>query len=178
MSASDSPYVIRGSFLVEVRAENGGTGVAVWVVGEHDAAGAKDLSDLLLAATKVTRGEVVVDLSKVTFASAASIGVIVGCRNALTREARGLSLRSPSCAAKRLLDLCEIPYVDVTKPTIDGAGRQSALHSWVPVPTLTRSEPADRSPTESTSADPVETHEHTNHEHTNHEHTNADEGSA
>lgn len=145
MSASDSPSVA-GTFLVEVCDEDEGDGVVVWVVGEHDAANAKKLSSLLSSATKVSRGEVVIDLSRVTFLSAATLGIIVGSRNALSTQARGLTLRSPSRCATRLLDLCEIPYADETEPPAPSS--QTALGSWVAVPSLTRSEPWHRSPTE------------------------------
>ena len=35
-SAPDWSFVVRGSFLVQVCAEDEGDGVVVWVVGEHD----------------------------------------------------------------------------------------------------------------------------------------------
>ncbi len=157
MSASDTPFVINGSFLLEDRAENEGSGVVLWVVGEHDAADAPDLSAVLASAADLSRGEVVVDLSRVTFMSAATIGAIVGSRNGLRLAGRSLTLRAPSRCAARLLDLCAIPCVDSTELPAEGPRPQSALGSWVSVPSLPRAEASRPAPTEPTTGAPVET---------------------
>ena len=52
--------------------------------------------------------EVVVDLSGVKFMGAATVTVIVRARDFLRAHSRGLTVRSPSRCAKRLLDVCEL----------------------------------------------------------------------
>jgi anti-anti-sigma factor len=177
MAASDSPFVVNGSFLIEIGPENEVSTLVVWIVGEHDAADAQDLSDLLSSATKVGRGDVVIDLSRVKFMSAATIGVIVGCRNALKLEARAVTVRSPSPCATRLLDLCAVPYANDTESTDDKPRHQNALRSWVPVPNLARSEPSSESPTESTESTESPTESTDDYSVRSHKQTSVAEGS-
>ncbi len=74
--------------------------------GEHDVATVFVLADTLARAISVDDADLIVDLSGVTFISAATIGVLICGRNILRRQSRSLTLRSPSRCARRVLDVC------------------------------------------------------------------------
>ena len=78
----------------------------VWLEGEHDIATVSDLADTLAGATSADGADLVVDLSRVTFISAATIGLLIAHGNSLRRESRTLTLRSPTRFTRRVLDLC------------------------------------------------------------------------
>jgi anti-anti-sigma factor len=74
--------------------------------GEHDIATLPFLTDTLAKAICADNTDLVVDLSQVTFLSAATIDEFVRGRNTLRHQSRDLTLRSPSRFASRLLDVC------------------------------------------------------------------------
>ena len=74
--------------------------------GEHDIATLPFLTDTLAKAISADDTDLVVDLSRVTFLSAATIDELVRGRNTLRHQSRDLTLRSPSRCASRLLDVC------------------------------------------------------------------------
>ena len=86
---------------VTVRDQN-----VVWLVGEHDFATVSDLADTLASASSAHGGDLIVDLSGVTFISAATVGLLVTHWSSLRRQSRTLTLRSPSKFTRRVLDLC------------------------------------------------------------------------
>jgi anti-anti-sigma factor len=83
-----------------------GQRTVVWLDGEHDVATLSVLADILRRATSSDDADVVVDLSGVTFFSAATLGELVTGRNALRRLSRSLMVRSPSKCARRVIDAC------------------------------------------------------------------------
>jgi anti-anti-sigma factor len=105
--------------------------------GEHDISTSERLSSTLEDATRVDGGaDVVVDLSDVSFMDASTIGALVVARNRLLALSRSLTVRAPSSAARRLLDLCGLDRlidVDQTATRLPGA---AALGSWVAVPAI------------------------------------------
>lgn len=92
-SVSSPPLAIRNRTVVRLD-------------GEHDIATLPLLTDTLTRAISADDTDLVVDLSAVTFLSAATIDELVRGRNTLHLQARNLTLRSPSRCASRLLDLC------------------------------------------------------------------------
>lgn len=74
--------------------------------GEHDIATLPLLTDTLARAIAADDSNVVIDLSGVTFMSAATIDEIVRSRDLLRLQSRSLTLRSPSRFARHVLELC------------------------------------------------------------------------
>lgn len=114
----------------------------VWLRGEHDVATRVNLSLSIAQAAGLDDGNVVVDLSGVTFMDASTVGAIVGARNRLRSRSRSLSLRAPSRSAFRLLDVCGLASLIDHRPapSLQPAPAASALGTWVDVP------PTDREP--------------------------------
>jgi anti-sigma B factor antagonist len=99
----------------------------VWVAGEHDGGTRARLSRALYEAGQLDDGDVIVDLSGVTFMDASTVGTLVGAGNLLRAQSRSLGLRSPSRAALRALELCGLADIATSAP---------ALRSWVEVPAI------------------------------------------
>src|SRR5688572_23451043 len=81
-------------------------GTVVWLRGEHDIATLGDVSEAVARAMAFDRADLVIDLSDVTFLSAATVGILMGARDILRQESRSLTLRAPSAAALRLVEVC------------------------------------------------------------------------
>ena len=90
------------------RLSHEGDRTVVWLDGENDLATSGALADTLAAGMWADLADVVVDLRRVTFIDAATIGVLVRGRNTLDSKGRRLTLRSPSIPADRVLALCEL----------------------------------------------------------------------
>ena len=110
-------------------------GVVVRLRGEHDLATRASVSAAIGARVALGRGDVVIDLSEVTFMDASTVGVIVDACTALRYCDRDVVLRDPSSCARRLIDLCGL--TDLVEHARDPAPirRLDALSSWVAVPT-------------------------------------------
>jgi anti-anti-sigma factor len=80
----------------------------VWLEGEHDLATTSELAETLAKAISVTDGDVVIDLSAVTFLSLATINELLRGKSFLEHRYRTLTLRSPSSCAERLLGVCNL----------------------------------------------------------------------
>lgn len=94
--------------------------IVVWLEGEQDLFTAASLRDVLTAVTAASDGDVVVDMSQVTFIDAAALAVIIRDRNRLLELRRRLSVRAPSPPACRMLDLCSLwELADAPPPGID-----------------------------------------------------------
>jgi anti-anti-sigma factor len=78
----------------------------ITLVGEHDLSTIDADNVALTAAIASCDGDLVIDVSGVTFMSAGTVNLIIRARRALERQSRSLTLRSPSRSAKRVLDLC------------------------------------------------------------------------
>jgi len=103
-----SPDVAVRSHATPPRLSDEGGRTVVWLGGENDLATSGALADALAAGMSADLADVVVDLRRVTFLDAATIGVLVRGRNMLDSEGRRLTLRSPSRPAGRMLALCEL----------------------------------------------------------------------
>jgi anti-anti-sigma factor len=80
----------------------------VWLRGEHDLSTVHLLSEALSRAIAEDERDVVVDLSRVEFMGAATVGVLLRARQDLLSRSRALTLRHPSPAARRVLDACGV----------------------------------------------------------------------
>ena len=80
--------------------------IVVSLYGEHDIATLAELSEAMAQGIALDDAEIVVDLSGVEFMGAAAASLIVRARDFLRTHSRGLTVRSPSRCAQRLLDVC------------------------------------------------------------------------
>jgi anti-anti-sigma factor len=122
------------------------------------------LTEILARAAALDDADLVLDLSRVQFMDAATIGVIVRTSNGLQARSRSLRLRSASPCAGRLLQVCglaqlldpvavdALPPAGVgvrdrwgTAPAGDPIERPVAL-SPVPIPAVAPIRPRDREP--------------------------------
>jgi anti-sigma B factor antagonist len=76
------------------------------VDGEQDLATCPDLLERVDLAAAETDGDIVLDMSGVTFMDASTVGAIVLASNRLRGASRALRLRSPSSCVQRVLDVC------------------------------------------------------------------------
>jgi anti-sigma B factor antagonist len=107
----------------------------VRVRGDQDIATRVSLVVAIARAAQRDEGDVLVDLSGVTFMDASTIGALVGSRNRLRCRSQSLEVRAPSPRARRVLELCGLgglihSPVGNVHPRGDGA----ALGTWVHVP--------------------------------------------
>jgi len=84
--------------------------IVVCLRGEHDISTTDALSATMAQAMALGDGDLVVDLSKVDFMGAATVGVIIRTRECLRLQSRSLALRAPSTRAGRVLDLCGVDF--------------------------------------------------------------------
>jgi anti-anti-sigma factor len=88
----------------------------VWLRGEHDVSTVAALAHTMARAIALDDGDLVVDLSCVTFMDAATVGVIIRARDFLALQSRSLALHAPSACAARVLDLCALGDLLEPKP--------------------------------------------------------------
>jgi anti-sigma B factor antagonist len=111
-------------------------GALVWLRSEHDRATRATLSEAIGASVTLGRGDLVIDLSGVTFMDASTVGVIVDARTGLRYRDRDLVLRDPSSCARRLIELCGLTdLLERPRKAVAAARSSNALGSWVVVPT-------------------------------------------
>ncbi|MEY2461030.1 MAG: hypothetical protein QOG30_2860 [Acidimicrobiaceae bacterium] len=79
----------------------------VTLEGEQDIASSFALANSLAIAIALDDLDLIVDLSKVGFMGADTIGILIRARSLLHEQSRTLTLRAPSPFAQRVLDLCE-----------------------------------------------------------------------
>jgi anti-anti-sigma regulatory factor len=79
-----SSSAARQSRIADVGRE--AAGAVVWLRGEHDISTVAELSAVLYGAGVLAHDALVVDLGKVRFIDASTIGAIVACRNALALQ--------------------------------------------------------------------------------------------
>lgn len=101
---ASSPSAARQGLIANVERE--AASAVVWLRGEHDLQTVAELSAVLRGAGVSAHDGLVVDLGRVRFIDAATIGAIVACRNALALQGRALVIRSPTTPVRRLLDIC------------------------------------------------------------------------
>jgi len=86
-----------------IRVEADASSVVVLLSGELDLATSSELSATLDPASATGPGEVVVDLSAVTFLDTRGVGVILAAQEGLRARSVRLAVRRPSPVARRLL---------------------------------------------------------------------------
>jgi anti-anti-sigma factor len=96
----------------------------VWLEGEHDLATVVVLADTLAEATAADDSDLIVDLSA-TFIGAATVDVLMRSLDFLRQKSRGLTLRSRSACARRVLDLCDLSDLVEPRPNSGGPIPQS-----------------------------------------------------
>ena len=93
----DEPEIPCGQLLVS----RNGAGAVLTAIGELDLATTEAMRDAL----NRLAGNVLVDLSRVTFLDSSTIGVLVGSRNRLVSNGGDLRLRRPQEAVRQSLEL-------------------------------------------------------------------------
>jgi len=106
----------------------------VWLLGEHDLSNTTAVAEALDPAG--VTGDLVVDLSRVTFMGASTVGLLQRAVRSAALVHRTVELRRPSPSTRRIFDLCgcskllEPPSDALPGVTVEG----QALRSWVQVP--------------------------------------------
>ncbi|HEV7759106.1 MAG TPA: STAS domain-containing protein [Acidimicrobiales bacterium] len=95
-------------FLSVTVSRRGPPEVVVHLRGEHDLVTVTELSAAMARAITLGDADLVVDLSRVDFMGAATVGVFLWARELLLARARSLVLRAPSSSARRVLELCDL----------------------------------------------------------------------
>jgi anti-anti-sigma factor len=118
-------------------AQRGPPDVVSCLRGEHDLATVVELSATLARAITLGEGDLVVDLSRIEFMDASTVGVLTWARELLRVRSRSLVVRSPSACARRVLELCDLSdRIDprsADTPVTEPAG---ALSTWVTIPAI------------------------------------------
>jgi anti-anti-sigma factor len=111
--------------------------VVVCLRGDHDLSTVTELSATMARAITLGDGDLVVDLSRVEFMSAATVSVIVRARELLGARDRSLAVRTPSRCARRVLELCDLSdLIDPRFADSSVTGAADALGTWIPVPAI------------------------------------------
>jgi anti-anti-sigma factor len=122
--------------------------VVVRLEGEFDASNSENLLEQLKVLVADEAVDLTLDLSRVGFFSASTIGVIVQLTETFRHDNRRLQLLSPSHEVQRVFSACGLSALlpqggsaandsgsQSSKPTVkDADGDASALASWVTVP--------------------------------------------
>ena len=109
-------HLVRHSDALEV--VHRGVQRVVCVRGEHDLSTVSGLSADLAEVMRMDESDVVVDLQRVAFMDASTVGAFVRARAFLAARGRELRLRSPSAVARRVLDLCAVAYDAAPMPDL------------------------------------------------------------
>ena len=118
-------------------ARRGPPDIVVCLRGEHDLATVAELSATMARAITLSDADLVVDLSRVEFMSASTIGVVVWARELLRARDRSLAVRTPSRCARRVLELCDLSdLIDPRFAERPMTRAAAALGTWVPVPAI------------------------------------------
>ena len=91
-----------------------GDRTVIWLGGEYDIATAGVLTDSLAEAISLDDGDLIVEMSAVTFIGIITIDALILARDALLRQSRRLTVRSPSKCVRRLLTVCG--HADLVEP--------------------------------------------------------------
>jgi anti-sigma B factor antagonist len=103
----------------------------VAVSGEIDLATASEFRSVLVDAVAGGQGDLVVDLSEVTFMDSTGLGAMVSARRRLTLRGASMRLVSPAGGVRRILDVTKLDQVIPIHDTVDAAvldGGRSASH--------------------------------------------------
>ena len=111
---------LRPLLTVESRTEAVNTIVALQ--GESDVSTTTSLSDALSRAVADDAGDVVIDLTALTFLDSATVRVLARLREHLAHHGRSLTFRSPSPTAGRILDFFGLTDL-IEAPDVQEGGR-------------------------------------------------------
>jgi anti-anti-sigma factor len=100
----------------------------VWLNGELDLFSVEDLADTLAQAIADGDGDVTVDLSGVTFLSAAAVHELVHASNVLQLRQHRLALRAPPNGVRLVLEACGLSRLVVLNLQQGGAGPDISPH--------------------------------------------------
>lgn len=101
-----------------------GTSVTVEVAGELDGWLVGELRESLLGAAATRPGEIVVDLSRVSFLDTAALRTLIAARRRCVAAETRFALRRPSRAVETLLALTHLDQVFAVERAGDPAGRR------------------------------------------------------
>jgi anti-sigma B factor antagonist len=94
-----------------------GTRTVVALEGETDVSSMPDLSDVLSGVIASGTGDVIIDLTKVTFIDTATVRAFATAQQSLDGQGRGLTFRSPPRLAIRLLDMFGLAnLIEIARP--------------------------------------------------------------
>jgi anti-anti-sigma factor len=132
--AREGSAVVRAIRPAPILVEREANRTVVSLCGEHDIATLAELSEAMARGIALDHADVVVDLSGVEFMGAATVTVIVRARDFLRTHSRGLTVRSPSRCAQRLLDVCGLSgLVEPAQPFDDLRPRLSLVRNPISV---------------------------------------------
>jgi anti-anti-sigma factor len=86
--------------------ERDGDRTVVLLAGELDIATVEVLTQILAKAIAIDDGDLVVDLSQVTFIDASTLAVLVRGRDFMRLQSREFQVRAPSVFVRRVLEVC------------------------------------------------------------------------
>ncbi len=104
----------------------------IWLGGEHDIMTVALLQDTLASVGSDDDADVVVDLRRVTFIDASTIGALLEGREALRLQSRRLTIRYPSKRCRRVLAICglteliEVAPASASPPTLPNVAQERA----------------------------------------------------
>jgi anti-anti-sigma factor len=118
-------------------AQRGPPDVVVCFRGDQDLATVAELSGITAQAITLGEGDLVVDLSRIEFMDASTVGVLSWARELLGVRSRSLVVRSPSTCARRVLELCDLSdLIDPRSADTAVTATAGALSTWVTVPAI------------------------------------------
>lgn len=109
----------KGQVRASIAADAGPT--TVWLRGDQDLSTSAELLTMLDGVVACGAGDVVVDLSAVSFMDAGTIGHIVRATNRLAVQSREVVVRRPSAPALRVLRICGLVGLTEVRPARDVA---------------------------------------------------------
>ena len=95
-----------------------GARTVVRLRGEHDLSTTSGLWQTMARAIELTDTDLAIDLSEVDFMGAATVNVILRAAQLLEQRSRSLTVRSPSKAALRVLELCGLTAIVEPEPNV------------------------------------------------------------
>lgn len=122
--------------------------VVIGLYGEHDMSTEAELVSALASSCGPGGvGDVIVDLSRVTFIDSFTIVALLGARNCMQRHQRRLVLRAPPVHAGRVLEMCGLDVVPAAPDVTTGpAGATKHFRRSFVVPGLRRGRPSHLAP--------------------------------
>lgn len=100
----------------ECRLSYEGGAAIVWLAGDQDAATAPTLCEVVADVLATDDTDLVVDLRRVTFLDASTVGALLRGRRLFLDRDRRMTVRYPSAFASRVLDLCGLDDVLAVVP--------------------------------------------------------------